>query len=65
MAMQLYITVPFPGQERTLKFLALGAFYDVIWTANSDVRDTRLLKIPFPLFRGGLGWRGMRHSRKR
>jgi len=52
-------TVPYPGQERTLKFLALGAFYDVIWTANSDVRDTELLKIPFPLFRGGLGWRGM------
>ena len=52
-------TVPYPGQERTLKFLALGAFYDVIWTANSDVRDTKLLKIPFPLFRGGLGWRGM------
>ena len=52
-------TVPYPGQERTLKFLASGDLYDVIWTANSSGRDSELLKIPFPLFRGGLGWRGM------
>ncbi len=52
-------TVPSPGQERTLKFLASDDLYDVIWTADSSGRDTELLKIPFPLFRGGLGWRGM------
>jgi len=52
-------TVPYPGQQRTLKFLALGAFYDVIWTASSNIRDSKLHKVAFPLFRGGLGWRGM------
>ena len=52
-------TVPYPGQERMLKLLALGAFYDVVWAGNSNTRESELYKIPFPLFRGGLGWRGM------
>ena len=52
-------TVPFPGQERMLKLLALGAFYDVVWAGNSDTRESEVNKVPFPLFRGGLGWRGM------
>ncbi|WP_057831091.1 hypothetical protein [Colwellia sp. TT2012] len=52
-------TVPYPGQERMLKLLALGAFYDVVWAGNSDIRQSNLHKVAFPLFRGGLGWRGM------
>ncbi len=52
-------TVPYPGQERMLKLLALGAFYDVVWAGNSHIREVDLHKVPFPLFRGGLGWRGM------
>lgn len=52
-------TIPQPGQERMLKLLAAGKFYDVIWAGNSKKRDEQLLKIPFPLFKGGLGWRGM------
>jgi hypothetical protein len=52
-------TVPYPGQERMLKLLALGAFYDVVWAGNSHIREEDLHKVPFPLFRGGLGWRGM------
>ena len=52
-------TVPYPGQERMLKLLALGAFYDVVWAGNSYARELDLHKISFPLFLGGLGWRGM------
>lgn len=52
-------TVPYPGQERMLKLLSLGAFYDVVWAGNSHVRESDLHKVAFPLFRGGLGWRGM------
>lgn len=52
-------TVPHPGQERVIKLLAMGAFYDVAWTGTSIARDTQLHKVPYPLFRGGLGWRGM------
>ncbi len=52
-------TVPYPGQERMLKLLALGAFYDVVWAGNSITRESQLYKVNFPLFRGGLGWRGM------
>ncbi|WP_019029131.1 hypothetical protein [Colwellia piezophila] len=52
-------TVPYPGQERMLKLLALGEFYDVVWAGNSHIREAELHKVPFPLFRGGLGWRGM------
>lgn len=59
-------TIPQPGQERMFKLLAAGKFYDVIWSGNSQERDIQLLKIPFPLFKGGLGWRGMiiRHQDK-
>jgi hypothetical protein len=52
-------TVPYPGQERMLKLLALGAFYDVVWAGNSTARESTLHKVNLPLFRGGLGWRGM------
>lgn len=52
-------TVPYPGQERMLKLLALGAFYDVVWAGSSTARESQLFKVTFPLFRGGLGWRGM------
>lgn len=52
-------TVPHPGQERVIKLLAMGAFYDVAWTGTSNARDEKLHKVPFPLFKGGLGWRGL------
>ena len=52
-------TVPYPGPERMLKLLVLGEFYDVVWAGNLHVRDAGFHKVPFPLFRGGLGWRGM------
>ena len=52
-------TVPHPGQERMLKLLASGNFYDVAWSGSSKNRESELLKVPFPLFKGGLGWRGM------
>ncbi len=52
-------TVPYPGQERMLKLLAIGEFYDVVWAGSSNSRELNLHKAPFPLFRGELGWRGM------
>lgn len=52
-------TIPQPGQERMLKLLAAGKFYDVIWAGDSKKRDAELLRVPFPLFKGGLGWRGL------
>lgn len=52
-------TVPHPGQERLIKLLAAGNFYDIAWSGSSKSRETQLLKIPFPLFKGGLGWRGI------
>lgn len=52
-------TLPQPGQERMLRLLAADKFYDVIWAGGSEERDRKLLKIAFPLFKGGLGWRGM------
>lgn len=60
-------TIPQPGQERMLKLLAADKFYDVIWSGDSKKRDTELLRIPFPLFKGGLGWRGLiiRHQDKK
>ncbi len=51
-------TVPHPGQERVMVLLSMGKFYDVVWSGSSKKRDEHLLKIPFPLFKGGLGWRG-------
>ncbi len=52
-------TIQHPGQERMFKLLASGKFYDIIWLGNSKNRDKHLIKILFPLFKGGLGWRGM------
>lgn len=52
-------TVPHPGQKRVLKLLASGDYYDIAWSGNSKSREAQLLKVPFPLFKGGLGWRGM------
>ncbi len=52
-------TIAQPGQERMLKLLADDKFYDVIWSGGSKKRDAELLKVPFPLFKGGLGWRGL------
>lgn len=59
--------IPQPGQERMLKLLAAGKFYDVIWSGDSKKRNKELLRIPFPLFKGGLGWRGLiiRHQDKK
>lgn len=51
-------TVPHPGQERVMMLLSAGKFYDVVWSGSSKQRDNKLLKVPFPLFKGGLGWRG-------
>lgn len=51
-------TVPHPGQERVMMLLSAGKFYDVVWSGSSKKRDGQLLKVPFPLFKGGLGWRG-------
>lgn len=52
-------TVPHPGQERVLRLLADGNFYDIAWSGSSISRNKVLLHIPFPIFKGGLGWRGM------
>lgn len=51
-------TVPHPGQERVMMLLSAEKFYDVVWSGSSKQRDSKLLKVPFPLFKGGLGWRG-------
>jgi hypothetical protein len=52
-------TVPHPGQERVMRLLADGNFYDIVWSGSSIKRNNVLLNIPFPIFKGGLGWRGM------
>lgn len=52
-------TVPHPSQERVIKLLGEGNFYDVIWSGSSETREKKLLKVAFPLFKGGLGWRGL------
>lgn len=49
---------PHQTQNRSIGLLATEGYYDVIWTAESAERDARMLKIDFPLFRGGLGVRG-------
>lgn len=51
-------TVPHPGQERVLMLLSAGKFYDIAWSGSSKQRDEKLLRVAFPLFKGGLGWRG-------
>ena len=50
--------VPHPGQERVMKFLEEGSYFDVAWSGSSSKREEKLLKVSFPLFKGGLGWRG-------
>lgn len=47
-----------PGQGRALQLLRDADIYDVLWTGQSLDRDAFLLKIPIPLFLGGLGIRG-------
>jgi hypothetical protein len=51
--------VPHLGQGRVLKMLAASDLYDVVWTGTSKERDMLLHRVPIPLFKGGLGWRGL------
>ncbi|WP_162558470.1 hypothetical protein [Saliniradius amylolyticus] len=51
--------VPHPGQGRVLRLLGQNRFYDVMWAGSSAQREVSLKAIPVPLFKGGLGWRGM------
>ncbi|MGL1958539.1 MAG: transporter substrate-binding domain-containing protein [Colwellia sp.] len=48
-----------PGQERVIHLLSTGDFYDIAWSGSSKEREKDLLKIQYPLFKGGLGWRGL------
>ncbi|MGJ8692823.1 MAG: substrate-binding periplasmic protein [Thalassotalea sp.] len=50
--------VPHAGQARVLKLMEQGRYYDVIWSGYSAKRTQKLIHIPFPLFKGGLGIRG-------
>ena len=52
-------TKPYSGQGRVLQLLEVDKYYDIVWTANTAERNESLLPIPFPLFRGGLGLRGL------
>lgn len=51
--------IPHSGQGRVLKMLAFSDLYDVVWTGMSKERDQLLHRVPIPLFKGGLGWRGL------
>jgi hypothetical protein len=51
--------IPHSGQGRVLKMLAVSDLYDVVWTGASKERDKLLHRVPIPLFKGGLGWRGL------
>jgi hypothetical protein len=51
--------IPHSGQGRVLKMLANSDLYDVVWTGVSKERDQLLHRVPIPLFKGGLGWRGL------
>ncbi|MBU2881189.1 hypothetical protein Q4575_03770 [Psychrosphaera sp. 1_MG-2023] len=46
------------GEARALQLLRDTDLYDILWTGQSIERDKMLLKIPVPLFLGGLGIRG-------
>lgn len=46
------------GEARALQLLRDTDLYDILWTGESIERDNMLLKIPIPLFLGGLGIRG-------
>lgn len=50
--------IPHPGQGRVMRLLAKDQFYDVAWTGFSLDRSNNLIRVPFPLFKGGLGVRG-------
>ena len=51
-------TLPHAGQARAVKLLEQGLYYDVIWSGYSAERSKNLIRVPFPLFLGGLGIRG-------
>lgn len=51
--------VPFPGQGRTIALMHNSSLIDVIWTAESPDRNEKILRIPVPLLKGGLGVRGL------
>lgn len=53
------VLIPHWGEGRVLKILASSDLYDVVWTGVSKERDQLLHKVPIPLFKGGLGWRGL------
>jgi hypothetical protein len=50
--------VPHPGQGRVMRLIAKDLFYDVAWSGYSAERADNLIRVPFPLFKGGLGVRG-------
>lgn len=49
----------YPSHARSMRMLASGGELDVAWGGDSRWRSTHLLKVDFPLMKGGLGWRGM------
>lgn len=49
---------PFAGQGRTIELMAQSKAYDFLWSASSAERYEKLIQVRFPLFKGGLGWRG-------
>lgn len=49
---------PYAGQGRTIELMAQNKTYDFLWSASSTERYEKLLQVKFPLFKGGLGWRG-------
>lgn len=49
---------PFAGQGRTIELMAQSKAYDFLWSASSMERFEKLIQVKFPLFKGGLGWRG-------
>ena len=50
---------PHPGQARAIRMLERSEVFDVLWGAESEQRDARLIKVDVPLMHGGLGWRGL------
>ncbi|MFT4806719.1 MAG: hypothetical protein ACI9LX_000033 [Paraglaciecola sp.] len=51
--------IPHSGQGLVLKLLATSDLYDVVWTGVSKEKDVLLYRVPIPLFKGGLGLRGL------
>lgn len=50
--------IDYPGQGRAVKLLEAGDFFDVMWSGSSQTRNKQLIRVPIPLFKGGLGIRG-------